>query len=227
MRIGVKIELIIKTLRTSILAILIFGCSLLLPAGSLKYWNAWLYVIVFVIPILCFYVYLCIKNPVFLEKRLNTNEKERTQNLFQFLLPLIVIAILVISGFDYRYHWSSISAIYVIIFTFIVLIGNIMSLVVLKQNSYASQVVEIQEGQKLISTGLYSFVRHPMYLSASIMFCFSPLALGSFYALIPALFTPLVLAMRAINEEKVLQKGLTGYDLYMQKVKYRIVPFIW
>jgi protein-S-isoprenylcysteine O-methyltransferase Ste14 len=227
MKISAKIKLIIKTSRTVILAILVFGSSLFLPAGSMKYWNAWLFIIIFVIPILCYYVYLFIKNPVLLEKRLNTNEKERIQNLFQFLLPLIVIAILVISGFDYRYHWSSISAVYVAIFTFIVLIGNIISLVVLKQNSYASQVVEIQESQKLIDTGLYSFVRHPMYLSASIMFCFSPLALGSFYALIPALFTPLLLAIRTINEEKVLKQGLKGYDVYMQKVRYRMIPYIW
>jgi protein-S-isoprenylcysteine O-methyltransferase Ste14 len=220
-------KLFLKTLRTSVLAILAFGCSLFLPAGSLKYWNAWLYIIVFVIPTLCFYVYLYIKNPVFLEKRLNTNEKERTQNLFQFILPFLIIIMFVISGFDYRYHWSTISTVYIVIFILIVLIGNIMSLVVLKQNSYASQIVEIQEGQKLIDSGLYSFVRHPMYFSYSIIFCFSPLALGSFYALIPALFTPLLLAMRAINEEKVLQKGLTGYDLYMQKVKYRMIPFIW
>lgn len=227
MRIHVKIELIIKTLRTSILAILIFGCSLLLPAGTTKYWNAWLYIIVFVIPILCFYVYLYIRNPVFLEKRLNTNEKERKQHLFQFLLPFLIITMFVISGFDYRFHWSTISTVYIVIFALLVLTGNIMSLVVLKQNSYASQVIEIQEGQKLIDTGLYSLVRHPMYLSYSIMFWFSPLALGSCYALIPAFFTPFLLAMRATNEEKVLQKGLTGYDLYMQKVKYRMIPFIW
>ena len=102
-----------------------------------------------------------------------------------------------------------------------------MNLIVLKQNSYASHLVEIQEDQKLIETGLYSIVRHPMYSAYFIIFFFSPLVLGSFYALIPALFIPLLLAMRILNEEKILKKGLNGYILYMQKVKYRLIHFIW
>lgn len=227
MRISFKLRLIIKTLRTFVLAIFFFSSSLFLPAGSIKYWNAWVFIIIFIIPILCFYIFLFIKNPILLGKRLNTKEKENTQKLFQFLMPFLVISTLIISGFDYRYHWSRISIVYIVIFTFVVLIGNIMSLAALRQNIYASQIIEIQEEQKLIDTGLYSFVRHPMYFSASIMFCFSPLALGSFYALIPAIFTPLILALRTSNEEKVLQKGLKGYESYMQKVKYRMIPYIW
>lgn len=216
--------LIIKTTITITLAILIFGLALFLPAGSLKYWNGWLFIGIFVIPILCFYIYLYLRNPELLEKRVDRGEKENTQILFKLLMPLIVLISFIISGFDYRYHWSSVPILFIVIFSFIVFGGNILSLNVLKQNSYASQLVEIQEEQKLIETGFYSLVRHPMYLAYSIIYSFSPFVLGSFYAIIPTLFIPLLMVMRIINEEKILLKG---YDAYVKKVKYRLIPYIW
>jgi protein-S-isoprenylcysteine O-methyltransferase Ste14 len=142
-------------------------------------------------------------------------------------MPLVVLISFIISGFDYRFHWSFISMPTIVIFALIVLAGNVMSLVVLKQNSFASQSVEIQDEQKLIDKGLYAIVRHPMYLAYSIIFCFSPFVLGSFYGLIPVVFIPLLMAARIINEEKVLLTGLKDYVLYMKKVKYRLIPYIW
>jgi protein-S-isoprenylcysteine O-methyltransferase Ste14 len=222
-----KLILVIKTAVTFTLAVIIFGLSLFLPAGSLKYWNGWIFIGIFVIPLLCFYIYLYISNPKFLGKRVNIRENENIQILFRLFMPLVVLISFVISGFDYRYHWSSVSMPIIVIFALIVLAGNVMSLVVLKQNSYASQSVEIQDEQKLIDKGLYAIVRHPMYSAYSIIFCFSPFVLGSFYGLIPVVFIPLLMAARIINEEKVLLTGLKDYDLYMKKVKYRLVPYIW
>lgn len=158
---------------------------------------------------------------------MKTIEKEKSQDIYKILLTFVVIVVLLVSGFDYRYHWSTVPIVFVIIFTIAMICGIIMLFIVMKQNSYASRVIEIQEGQRLIDTRLYSVVRHPMYLAYSIIFCFSPLVLGSFYALIPTVFIPLLIAMRIKNEEKVLQKGLEGYDAYMQKVKYRLIPSVW
>ena len=163
----------------------------------------------------------------FLEKRVSIRENENTQIFFRLCMPLVVLISFIISGFDYRYRWSSVSMPTIVVFALIVLTGSVMSLVVLKQNSYASQSVEIQDEQKLIDKGLYAIVRHPMYLAYSIIFCFSPFVLGSFYGLIPVLFIPLLMAARIKNEEKILLTGLKDYDLYMKKVKYRLVPYIW
>ncbi|MCL4539793.1 MAG: isoprenylcysteine carboxylmethyltransferase family protein, partial [Bacteroidetes bacterium] len=132
-----------------------------------------------------------------------------------------------IPGLDYRYQWSAVPLWLVILSTLLMVFGYVMFIAAMIQNSYASRVIEIQENQRVIDTGLYSIVRHPMYLAASILYLFSPIVLGSFYGVIPMLLLPFVLAYRIRNEEDVLVNGLEGYKEYMQKVKYRLIPHVW
>lgn len=224
-RLGVS--LVLKTLATGIIAFVVFGAALFLPAGTLDYWNAWVFLGIFILPILFYYGRLLVQDPEFLSKRLKQGEGERTQLVFRILLPAAVLIGFLTAGFDHRFHWSHVAWPLAAAFSAIVLAGNVLSLVVLNRNRYASQVVEIQEGQKLIDSGPYAVVRHPMYSAYTVIFCFAPPALGSLYALIPAVAVPLFMAMRISNEEKVLASGLPGYEAYRKRVRYRMIPFLW
>ena len=139
----------------------------------------------------------------------------------------LLLVVFIVPGLDYRFEWSHVPLWLVIIATAIMISGYLMFVLVMKQNSYASRVIEIQEGQKVIDYGLYAVVRHPMYLAGLILYGVAPLVLGSFYAMIPVIFLPFLLAYRIKHEEKVLREGLKGYEEYMKKVKYRLIPFIW
>ncbi len=211
-----------------ILILLFVSFVLFLPAGSLKFWNAWIFIGALFLPELFALIYLAIKDPELLQKRLKIKEKEKAQRIFNILYIIIFIITLIITGLDFKYHWSIVPVWLVIVATGIMISGFFMAFIVLKQNSYASRVVEIQEGQKVIDVGLYSVVRHPMYLSALIFFCPMPLVLGSLYAfIIPVILAPFLLLIRIINEEKVLKNNLNGYKEYVKKVKYRLIPFVW
>lgn len=209
------------------MAFIFVAALLFIPAGSLDYYNGWLFLCSLFIPMSLVMIYLVVKDPALLEKRMKTDEKEKTQKVYLVLSILATIATFAIPGFDYRYQWSFVPVWLVAISTVFMITGYIVFFMVMKQNSYASRVVEIQEEQKLIDTGLYSIVRHPLYFGAIILYGFTPLVLGSYYALIPMVLIPLLLAVRIINEEKVLLSGLKGYDEYMKKVKFRLIPFIW
>lgn len=219
-------KIVTKTVLQIILEVFL-SIILFLAAGTLKFWNAWLFLGSYYIPILLILTYFAIKDRALFEKRMEINEEDNPQKIFKIFLTITTIIIRSIAGFDYRYHWSTIPILFIIVFTLGMLCGIIMLFIVMKQNSYLSAVIEVQEEQKVIDYGLYSIIRHPMYLAYLIIFCFTPLVLGSFYALIPILFIPLLMVIRIINEEKVLQKGLKGYDLYIQKVKYRLIPYLW
>jgi protein-S-isoprenylcysteine O-methyltransferase Ste14 len=220
-------KLFTSTLIRYLSALLFVGILIFLPAGSLKFWNGWLFLGSLFIPMIFVMVYLLIKDPQLLVKRMKTNEKEKTQKLYLILSIFVSIVTFVLPGLDYRYQWSSVPLWLIILSTLLMITGYFMFFVVMKQNSYASRVIEIQDEQKLIDTGMYSFVRHPMYFSATILYFFVPLVLGSYYAMIPMVFMPGLLAIRILNEEKVLLKGLKGYDEYMKKVRYRFLPYIW
>jgi protein-S-isoprenylcysteine O-methyltransferase Ste14 len=207
---------------------LFFVLILFLSAGSLKYLNAWIFIGSFFLPDFLIIIYLAIKDPELLLKRLKNEETEKTQKIFIHIFRITALIVIILSGLDYRFQWSNISIFLVITLAIIMIFGFILSFVVMKQNSYASRVIEIQKRQKLIDTGLYSLIRHPMYLSAILIFCPLPLVLGSFYAFILSiLIVPVLLVMRIMNEEKVLKKNLIGYTKYMKKVKHRLIPFIW
>jgi len=223
-----KPKLIIAGLIRFILVLIVFSILLIFSAGSFKYWNAWIFIGSFFLPDLLLIIYLVIKDPELLQKRLKIKEKEKTQKIFNIYYYITATFTLIISGLDFRFQWSNIPICLVITSAAIMIFGFIISFIVMKQNIYASRVIEIQKGQKLIDTGLYSVVRHPMYLSAIIIFCPMPLVLGSFYAFIMiVIIVPLLLLIRILNEEKVLKHYLNGYEEYMKKVKYRLIPFIW
>lgn len=220
-------KLLVKTLTRYILALAFVGAVLFLPAGSLSYWNGWLYVAAMFIPMLFAGTWLFLKDPGLLEKRMKTREREKPQKAYLIGSIPVFAAVMIVPGLDYRFGWSDVPLAVVIASTVIMVIGYILFFLVMRQNSYASRVVEIQEEQKLIDSGLYRLVRHPMYLAAVIIYGFTPLVLGSLYGLIPMIFIPVLLVIRIRNEEKVLARGLKGYGEYREKVKYRLIPYLW
>lgn len=172
-------------------------------------------------------IYLFIKDPGLIEKRMHIKEKDKAQKLYVKVSIIFFIITFIIPGLDYRFSWSHIPLRLVITATIIMILGYIMFFIVMTENSYASRIIEIQVNQKVIDYGLYSIIRHPLYLSSLILYGASPIVLGSYYALIPMMLLPAILVYRIINEEKLLINGLEGYKDYMKKVRYRLIPYIW
>jgi protein-S-isoprenylcysteine O-methyltransferase Ste14 len=216
---------ITKTVLIPIIIMLILSAILFIPAGSLKFFEAWIWLGEFFLMMVYTSIYLFKKNPELLKKRMEFKEKEKMSKI-QSLLNLYIIGFFV-PGIDYRNHWSNVPTSLVIISNIIVCIGLIIIILVFKKNSYASTTIKIENGQCVISTGIYSIVRHPMYLGMLLITLFSPIALGSFWALIPFVFSVPATILRIQNEEKLLFKELLGYREYCLKVKYRVLPFIW
>ncbi len=206
---------------------LILGLVLFLTAGTLKYWEAWVYMLAQFVPMMIFGVYMFKHNPKFLERRMRTKEKRKKQQLIQKVGGLSFLLTLVLPGLDKRLAWSDVPLAVTIAGMALVLFGYLMILRVFIANSYASRIVEVDEEQKVITTGPYALVRHPMYASLLVYYGASPLALSSYYALIPALSIILFLIARIKDEEKELLENLEGYREYTQKVKYRLIPGIW
>jgi len=199
-----------------------------IPAGTLRYWQAWVWWAVLIIPMLGVLVYLLRKDPALLERRMRMREREKEQSLMIKLSWIWFAVSFLIPGLDHRFGWSRVPTEIVIASDVLVFLGYCMFIMVLRENSYASRVVEVEKGQKVIDTGPYALVRHPLYLSAIILYAFTPLALGSYWALLPIwLIIPLLTIMRIPNEEQVLRRDLPGYEEYMQKVKYRVLPGVW
>lgn len=222
-----KKQLLGKALSRFILGLIFISAILFIPAGSIEYWNAWLFIGILFIPILFVGIYLIIRDPELLDKRLNSQEKENKQKKMVLFTTITFLAGFILSGLDYRFGWSSVPLFLVVLSAIMVLIGYIMFFMVIRQNRYASRVVEVQEKQKVIDTGFYGVVRHPMYSAAILIFLFTPLVLGSFIALIPFLIFPFQMNIRIKNEEQVLEEGLDGYIEYKKRVKYKVIPFIW
>lgn len=203
------------------------GLLIFLSAGTLKFWQAYTYLIVLVVPMIFTLFYFLKNDPGFLESRMKMREKEGQQKLIQILGIPIFLTGFIATGLDHRFVWSNVPIYLVMIADIIVLLGYLIIFFVFKQNSYASRIIEVSEDQKVISTGLYGVVRHPMYLGVLIMFLFTPIALGSYWAVIPFAFIPALLVLRILNEEKVLSDNLQGYKEYCQKTRYRLLPKIW
>ncbi len=220
-------KLIISGLTKLILGFVLIGALLFLPAWTFRYHGAWLFIALLFIPMLIMGIVLVIKAPKLLEKRLNGKEKENTQKGVLALSGLMFPVGFVLSALDFRFGWSRVPLWLVITASALFLIGYAMYAEVMRENAYLSRTIEVQKGQKVISTGLYGVVRHPMYLATLFMFLPLPLILGSFWGLIPFAVYPIVIIIRMINEEKVLTAGLDGYAEYKKKVKYRLIPFIW
>ena len=220
-------KLLFNALTKLLLGLIFVGIFLFLPPLTFNYPNAWLFIGLLFGPMLIMGIVLFIKSPKLLKKRLNVKEKEGTQKKVVLLSGLIFSAGFIISALDFKYHWSNVNNIVVIIASISFLLGYLMYAFVMKKNAYLSRTIEVQNDQKVISTGLYSIVRHPMYLATLLMFIPIPLILGSFIGLIPFGVYPIIIIIRIINEEKVLEKDLIGYTEYKKKVKYRLIPFIW
>lgn len=216
-----------KALSRFVSGLLLISAILFISAGTLEYWNAWLFTGILFIPILFVLIYLSIHDPELLEKRLENRERESPQKKVILLSSVTFFTGFILAGLDYRFHWSTVPLPLVLLSAVIMLVGYIMFFMVIQENRYASRVVEVQKKQEVIDTGLYGVVRHPMYSAAILIFLFTPLVLGSFYALIPFLLFPFQMGLRIKNEEELLEKELDGYVEYKKHVKYRLVPFVW
>lgn len=206
---------------------LVLCAILFLPAGTLRYWQAWVWMGVLMVPMLGVLVYLLRNDPALLERRMRTREKEREQSLLMKFSYLWFLLTFLVPGFDFRFGWSHVPPALVIAADVLVFLGYYLFIVVMKENTYASRVVEVEQGQKVISTGPYALVRHPMYLAVVVMYAFTPLALASYWALIPDLLIVPVLFGRIRNEEQVLTRELSGYAEYTQRTRFRLFPGVW
>lgn len=221
------IKLSLKALMAFLLGLIIMGTLLFLPAGTLAYRGAWLFIALLFIPILVVGVVLLIKAPDLLRKRLAMKEREKEQQGVVALSGLLLVASLVIAGLDYRFGWSHISSTIVTIAAVVLLVGYGLYAEVLRENAYLSRTIGVQENQKVIDTGLYGMVRHPMYSATVLLFLSMPLVLGSLPSFVIMLVYIPLIAKRIRNEEAILLEGLNGYADYCSRVKYKIIPFIW
>ena len=220
-------KLLISALTKFICGVLAVGLLVFLPAGTLNYPGGWLFCGLLFIPMLILGIVLYMKAPELLKKRLASKEKEKTQKGVVAFSGLAFILSFVLSGLDFRFGWSEVPTWLTITASAVFLISYGLYAEVMRENAYLSRNIEVQEGQKLIDTGLYGIVRHPMYTATVFMFTAIPLVSGSWYGLAPMLTYPVVIVIRILNEEKVLSEGLDGYIDYKKKVKYRLLPFIW
>lgn len=223
-------NIIEKTISGFIMLLAIMGVLIFLPAWTANYLQAWLYLLTFAISTIFITIYLFKNDPKLLKRRLNagsTAEKEKSQKTIQAIANVFFCFIYIIAGFDHRFHWSSIPIYISILANIFVILGFFIVFLVFKENSYTSAIIEVDRNQKVISTGLYAIVRHPMYSGAILMLVFSSVALGSYWALLSVAALTFTIIARLLNEEKFLSKNLSGYDEYCEKVRYHLIPFIW
>ena len=220
-------KLLFNALSKFIFGLLFVGLLLFLPAGTIHFHNAWLFIVLLFVPILILGIVLFIKSPDLLKKRLNAKEKEKTQKSVVGISALLFLLGFIVAGLDYRFNLSTVPKYVVIIASAILLISYALYAEVMRENVYLSRTIEVQENQKVIDKGLYKIVRHPMYAVTIWLFLSIPLVLGSWYSLICFIPYIPVIIVRIINEEKVLENDLDGYTDYKKRTKYRLIPFIW
>ena len=223
-------KLILPTLRTFLIGAIVLGVLLFLPAWTLNYWQAWVFIVVFMVSTNTIGVYLALKDPVLLERRRKFGpaaEQSMAQKIIMSCAIIGFLGLMVFSAFDHRLGWSPAPTYISLAGDVLVALGFFIDLLVFRENSYGGSTVQIVEGQKVISTGLYAFVRHPMYMGVLVMSIGVPLALGSWWGLVFLALTMPVLIWRILDEEKLLEQDLPGYTGYAQKVRYRLVPYLW
>ena len=222
-----NIKLFFQAIIKYVLGVLIIGAVLFASANSFEYWNGWLFMGLLFIPMFIAGIILMIKNPELLRKRLNAREKENEQKWVLLFSGLMFLSGFIIAGLNYRYKWIEIPNAVTIISSILFIIAYILYAEVLRENTYLSRTIEVQENQKVIDTGLYGIVRHPMYAVTIVLFLTMPLILGSIISFIIFLIYPIIIGKRIKNEEKVLEKDLKGYAEYKKKVKFKVIPFVW
>ena len=205
-----------------LLAVLVF-----LPAGTFRFWNGWLLMAVLFLPMLVLGIYLLLKRPALLEQRLKSKETQRKQNLVVKLSGLMFIVGFILAGLDFRFRWTLLPDWVSYLAAAIFLLAYLLYAEVLRENPWLSRTVEVQEEQTVVSTGLYGIVRHPMYSATLLLFLSMPLILGSLLSFLVFLAYPVIIAKRIRNEEALLKADLPGYAAYRQKVRWRLIPFIW
>jgi protein-S-isoprenylcysteine O-methyltransferase Ste14 len=216
--------------RQTAVSLPIFAALLFVPAGTLRYWQGWLYAFVFIAGCAVISVYFIRHDPALIERRMKigpAKEREPAQKIIITLMLIGFPLLFVVSGLDVRWHWSAVPLWLVIVANGMIGVAFAVFFVVLKQNSYAASTITVEPGQPVISTGVYGIVRHPMYAGALLLVIFTPPALGSYWALLVAVAFLPALAWRLLDEEKVLRRDLPGYADYCRKVRYRLIPGIW
>lgn len=220
-------KLFIQTLVKFIIGVLLVGALVFLPAGTVSFFQGWLFIGVLFTPILIMGVVLMLKSPELLKKRLKSKEKEGEQSLVVKLSGLMFLFGFIFAGLNYRFDWYVIPKGLSIVAAVVFVVGYLMYAEVLRENAYLSRVIEVQENQTVVDTGLYSVVRHPMYSATLLLFLSMPLILGSLISFVIFLVYPFLIAKRIRNEEALLEKELDGYSEYKNRVKYRMIPFVW
>lgn len=222
-----NIKLFFEAILKFVLGVIIVGLLIFIPANTISYWNGWLFIGVLFIPMFVAGIIMMIKSPNLLKSRLNAKESEKEQKEVVISSSIMFLIGFIFAGLNYRFNWIQLSNIVVIIAVIIFLLSYILYAEVLRENAFLSRTIEVQKDQKVINTGLYSIVRHPMYMATIFLFLSIPLILGSLVSFIIFLVYPFIIAKRIKNEEQVLEKELKGYKEYKNKVKYRMIPFIW
>ena len=222
-----SVKLFISAIAKFLLGVILVGALVFIPAGTLSYLGGIIFMSILFIPMFIAGIVMMIKAPELLAKRLNAKEKEKEQGIVVKLSGLMFIGGFILAGLDFRYGWLILPLWVNIAASAVFFISYILYAEVLRENAYLSRTIEIQEGQKVVDTGLYGIVRHPMYAVTLALFLSMPLILGSLISLSVFLLYPFLIAARILNEEKVLTEGLEGYKEYRKKVKYRLIPFIW
>ena len=220
-------KLLINALTKFTLGSVMVGLLIFLPAGTVRYFAGWLFLGLLFVPMLIAGFVMLFKAPAFLEKRLDAKEKQKTQKGVLAFSALVFIAGFVVSGLDFRFGWSSMPVPVTVAGCVLFLAAYALYAEVMRENAYLSRTIRVEQGQKVVDTGLYAVVRHPMYGATVVLFLMIPIVLGSWYGLIPFAFYPVIIIVRLLDEEKLLTEQLPGYDGYKKKVKYRLIPFIW
>lgn len=223
-------KVVLQLTGSTVGSVLFFGVLLFWPAGTFDYWQAWVFVAVFVVSTMGPTVHLAVKYPEAFQRRLRSGplaETRMAQKLINIGIIAAVVAVSVVSALDHRFGWSAVPGPVVVIGDVLVAAGIVLAYVVIAQNNYAAATITVEEGQELVSAGLYGVVRHPMYVGALVMTTGTPLALGSYWGLIVVIPAVLAFVARILDEEKAMREGLAGYPEYMCKVHYRLVPGVW
>lgn len=220
----------LRVIASTSLGLLFFGLALFLPAWSVHYWQAWVFIAVFTVATIVTSAYLAVNDPAALQRRLKAGpiaETRPVQRIVMTATVLAIVALLVLSAFDHRFGWSSVPVSVVVVGNVLVAAGLLIAQYVVIQNSYAAATITVEAGQRLVSTGLYGLVRHPMYFGALVMLVGTPLALDSYWGLVVLVPVSFTLAVRILDEEKMLTAELAGYDEYTRQVWYRLLPGVW
>ena len=220
-------KLFVNALAKFFCGFLLVGLLIFLPAGTLDFSKGWLLMGLLFGPMFVAGLVMLAKSPAFLEKRLDVKEKRSAQQGVVKLSGLMFIAGFVVAGLDFRFGWSQMPKAVTVAAAVLFLLAYLLYAEVMRENAYLSRTIKVEEGQTGVSTGLYGIVRHPMYMATLLLFLVMPLVLGSWWALIPFAFYPAIIISRLKDEEELLTRELAGYEEYKEKVKYRIIPFIW